>query len=119
MSQDATALMDTLEGFMLELVQRLPAFFPWVASLRPADRRTLALELLQAVHAGDMDQLAELLDDWQATAEALNNPGFLEAWRKPDNPEEEISWEQARGELNLSHDPEMGHRPRSCGFFCE
>jgi hypothetical protein len=109
MSQDATTLIDTLEGFMLEFVQRLPAFSPWLASLRPADRRAFAIELLQAVLAGDMDQLTELLDDWQATAEALNNPGFLEAWRKPDHPEDEISWEQARGELNLSRGPETGH----------
>lgn len=29
MIQDATAFLDTLDGLMKEVVERLPAFFPW------------------------------------------------------------------------------------------
>jgi hypothetical protein len=107
-THDAAALMDRLEGLMMEIIARLPTLFPWVSSLSTADQRTFAIELLQAVHNGNRADLIELLEDWQATAEALNNPGFLQAWRQPERPDDEIPWEQARGELNLPRGPEAG-----------
>jgi hypothetical protein len=108
MTRDAMALMDTLDGLMKEVVERLSALFPWVSSLNTADRREFAVELLQAVQARDMVPLIELLEDWQATAEALGNPRFIQSWQRSDHLDENIPWEQVRGELDLSHNPETG-----------
>ncbi len=79
MTQDATALMDTLDSLMKEGGERLPALFPWVSSLSAADRCAFAVGLLQAVQARNMAQLTELLEDWQSTAVADLRPSIQSA----------------------------------------
>lgn len=108
MSQDTSALMDTLDALLMEVVTRLPTVFPWAASLSAPERREFAVGLLQVVQSRDVPQLTELLADWQATAEALNNPSFMQAYQQPDDPDADIPWEQMCGQLNLSRDPEAG-----------
>lgn len=108
MSQDTSALMDTLDELLMEVVARVPMVFPWAASLSAAERRAFAVELLQAVEARDAGQLTERIEDWRATAEALDNPQFMQAWQRPEDHGEDIPWEQVRGELNLSRDPKPG-----------
>lgn len=100
MSQDCSALMDTRDELLMEVVTRVPRVFPWAASLSAAERRAFAVELLQAVEARDAGQLTELIEGWQATAEALDNPQFMQAWQQRDDPQD--------GQLDLSRDPGAG-----------
>ena len=108
MSQETSALIETIDGVLMEVVTRLPPLFLWMASLSAADRRAFAVDLLQAVQARDVAQLTELLEDWQATAEALGNPQFMQAWKQRNDPRDDVPWEQVRGQLDLSRDPQAG-----------
>jgi hypothetical protein len=109
MERDIPAFMDNLDKFMARSLDAFPwDLFPWAHSLNADDRRVFFLEILQAVHQRDMRQLAELLEDWQATAEALSNSKFIQAYQQPYDAENDVPWEQARGELDLSGDPKEG-----------
>jgi hypothetical protein len=109
MKPDITILMGKLDGFLTEVVQRLPLdLFPWASSLSAEDLQAFTVELLQAVYTHNPAQLTELIEDWRATAEALSNPGFMQAWKQRDDFSDAIPWEQVRGELNLSSDPKPG-----------
>jgi hypothetical protein len=95
-------------GISYVMVERLLALFPGVSSPSAADRRAFAVELFQAAQTRDMAQLTELLEDWQATAEALSNPRFMRSWQSPDHIDGDIPLEQVRGELDSVRDAEAG-----------
>jgi len=100
--------MKALDGLLMEVVARVPRVFPWAASLSAAERRAFAVELLQAVETRDTEHLTELIEDWQSTAEALSNPQFMQAWKQRNDPRDDVPWEQVRGQLDLSRDPQAG-----------
>lgn len=109
MSQDTLISMDTLDNFFIQMVHHFPwDLFPWAKELCLADQRAFLLDVLRAVHSRDAQQFRECLEDWQATVEALHNPGFMQAWQQPYDPGDYVSWEQARDELDVSRDPEAG-----------
>ena len=68
------------------------------------------LDVLQAVHQRDPDHLRECIEDWKATAESLKNIALMKAVEQPYDPGDYIPWEQVRGELSVSRDPDAGHR---------
>jgi hypothetical protein len=109
MAQDTLTSMDKLDSFLIQMVRRFPwELFPWAKEFSLADQRAFLLDVLQAVHSRDAQRLQECLEDWQATAEALHNPDFMKAWQQPYDPGDYVPWEQIRGELDLSRDPEAG-----------
>jgi len=66
--------------------------FPWLSDLDDEERQEFLEEFVDVfAHcstAGDWAQLEELLEDWQATAEAHRNPELLEAWHTRGQPED-------------------------------
>jgi hypothetical protein len=109
MEHDTLALMEKLDQFLVRAVDMFPwDLFPWAQSLSGDDKRVFFLEILQAVQRREKGQFEELLEDWQATAEALSNSIFMQTYQQPYNAEDCVPWEQVRGELNLSSGPEQG-----------
>jgi len=107
---DTPTLMEKLDQAWAHMLDVFPwDLFPWAHSLSVEDRRTFLLEVIQAVQQRDRRQLVELLEDWQATAEALTNTHFMQAYQQPSDATDDVPWEQVRGELDdLSHHPEAG-----------
>ena len=110
MALDTPALMEKLDQALEHMLKVFPwDLFPWAHSLSTEDRCTFLLEVIQVVHQRDRRQLAELLEDWQATAEAITNTPFMQAYQQPSDATDDVPWEQVRGELDdLSHRPEAG-----------
>ncbi len=69
--------------------------FPWLRSLDGAEQESFVSEFIDAFArcsaTEDWRPLEELLEDWQATAEAHRNPELLESWRTRGRPDEYIS----------------------------
>jgi hypothetical protein len=61
--------------------EEIPASIEWVAYLSPLNLRIFAVELAdglkQAMLSGDLTELVELLEDWEATAELDAAPEVL------------------------------------------
>lgn len=109
MPSDMLAMMDKLDIFLMHLVRQIPwDLFPWATQLSVPDQRAFVLDILQAVHSRDLQQLQQCIEDWQATAEALANDALMHAIQQPYDPGDYVSWEQVRGELNLLRNPEEG-----------
>jgi hypothetical protein len=108
MPEDAVALMSKLLDFFKYVSHQLDGYFPWCASFDQDERHAFLIDLLQAVHAEDAQQLQMVVDEWQATAEALGNREFMQAWRESDNPDDYVPWEQVRGDSSLSGEVEEG-----------
>jgi hypothetical protein len=109
MAQDTLTSMDMLDKFLIQIVRNVPwELFPWAKELSLSDQRAFILDVLQAVHSRDSGRLQECLEDWQATVEALHNPDFMKAWQEAYDPGDYVLWEQVRGNLDLSRDPEAG-----------
>jgi hypothetical protein len=58
------------------------------------------LNILQAIHSRDLQQLQQCLEDWQATTEALATDALMDALQQPYDPGDYVSWEHVRGEVN-------------------
>ncbi len=108
MSEESVALMSKLRDLFSDISHRLDWFFPWCVHLDNGERQAFLIDLLQAVHTQDAQQLQTVVQEWQATAEALGNPEFMKAWRGSDNPDDYVPWEQGRGGLNISGETEEG-----------
>ena len=71
--------------------------FPWFKDLDGEDRHEFYRELVETfaecMVTGQWDAFDELLEDWQATAEASRNRQLLEAWRTRDRAEDYIPLE--------------------------
>jgi hypothetical protein len=109
MAEDTVAAMDSLDSFLIQIVRHFPwELFPWATACSLTDQRAFILDVLQAVHSRDPERLRECLEDWRATAEALHNPDLMKAWKEPYDPGDYVPWEQVRGALDLSRDPQAG-----------
>ena len=73
------------------------AVFPWLGELDDEEQQEFLHEFVDIfAHcstAGDWAQLEEILEDWQATAEAHRNPELLEAWRTRGRSEDYVPME--------------------------
>ena len=109
MAQNTLTSMDMLDSFLIQIVRHFPwDLFPWAKELTLTDQRAFILDVLQAVHSRDSERFHECLEDWRATVETLHNPDFMKAWQQPYDPGDYVPWEQVRGELDISRDPEAG-----------
>jgi len=109
LSDSAVALMSKLEdAFRQASHQVLDWHFPWSQHFDSSERLAFLLDLLQAVQNQDAEQLQRVVEEWQATAEALSNQAFMQAWRESDNPDDYVPWEQDRGDSSISGDAEEG-----------
>lgn len=110
MADDPVALMDKLNDFRTDIFNRLHWQFPWFADLNDDERHAFLVDLLQALHTRQPRQLQTVVEEWQATAEAIKNPSFMAAWRESDNADDYVPWEQVRGDPSLPSDAEEGRR---------
>jgi len=94
---EAAAHARTAAQFLREVITlgRAPAesaVFPWLQDLDGEEQQEFLREFVdlfaRCFTTGEWVQLEELLEDWQATAEAHRNPELLEAWRTRGRPEE-------------------------------
>jgi hypothetical protein len=108
MSDESTVLMNDVERFVKHIFQELELSFGWTKNLNSNERQAFLLDLLQAVNTRDAQQLQIVMDEWQATAQALGNWGFMQAWQATDNPNDYVPWEQVRGDSSLSGETEEG-----------
>jgi hypothetical protein len=71
--------------------------FPWFKDLDEEDRQEFYQELVETfaecMTTGRWNVFDELLEDWQATAEASRNQELLEAWRTRGRAEDYIPLE--------------------------
>lgn len=74
---------------------RKSAALPWLQDLMAGDRAQFQAEFLSAVLratvTGDWDSVQELLQDWQATAEAESHPEVLRALTREANASEYVA----------------------------
>ena len=70
-----------------ELARHLESLLPWVKQLNIEERAELLSDLtqawLQVRQTGNIQALTEVLEDWEATAEALQDSQFIHTWRQP------------------------------------
>lgn len=94
---EATLHVRTAAQFLREVItlERPPAesaVFPWLRELDDEEQQEFLHEFVDVFArcstAGEWAQFEELLEDWQATAEAHRNPELLEAWRTRGRPED-------------------------------
>ncbi len=94
------------------LSNHLESLLPWVKHLNATERAELLADLThawgQVRQTGQIQALTDVLEDWEATAEALQDSQFIHTWQQPYHPDDYVPWEQVRGELDLSRDPEAG-----------
>jgi hypothetical protein len=92
----------TAAQFLREVItlQRLPAesaVFPWLRELDDEEQQEFLQEFVDVFACcsttGEWVQLEELLEDWQATAEAHRNPELMEAWCTRGRPEDYVPME--------------------------
>jgi hypothetical protein len=105
---DPGVLMGKLEELRLNMLQQLSWQFPWFPQLNDEERQAFLIELLQVLQTHDATQLKTVVDEWEATAEALSNPEFMQAWQESDHPDDDVPWEQVRGDSSLSGEAEEG-----------
>ncbi len=69
--------------------------FPWLSSLDNEEKKEFHDEFLTTFIKASQDnnwtELEYLLEDWKATAEAEQNPEFMEAWKNRGKPEDYIT----------------------------
>lgn len=91
-----------MSQFFLETVKsdrelKNSVVFPWFKDLDEEDRQEFYRELVETfaecMATGRWDVFDELLEDWQATAEADRNRELLEAWRTRGRAEDYIPLE--------------------------
>jgi len=91
-----------MSQFFLETVKsdrelKNSVVFPWFKDLDEEDRQEFYRELVETfaecMATGRWDVFDELLEDWQATAEAGRNQELLEAWRTRGRAEDYIPLE--------------------------
>jgi hypothetical protein len=89
----------TAAQFLREMItlKRSPAesaVFPWLRDLDNEEQETFLHEFVDAFArcstTEDWRPLEELLEDWQATAEAHRNPDLIEAWCTRGQPEDYV-----------------------------
>ena len=87
-----TAAQFLREVITLERPPAESAVFPWLRELDDEEQQEFLHEFVDVFARcstkGEWAQLEELLEDWQATAEAHRNPELLEAWRTRGRPED-------------------------------
>lgn len=99
---EAASYARTAAQFLRELItlQRAPAesvIFPWLRDLDDEEQGEFLREFVdifaRCSTTGEWQQLDELLEDWQATAEAHRNAELMEAWRTRGQPEDYVPME--------------------------
>lgn len=69
--------------------------FPWLKYLSDEEREQFEHELFETYSTctsmKDWGRLAMLLEDWKATAEAIQNAELMEAWRRRGRPNNYVS----------------------------
>ncbi len=86
----------------------LPSGLIWLKHLSNKDQTMFSRELMETVllagTQGKWDTVAQLLDDWQATAEICADPELHAVLTEPVSKQELVPWEQVRASL-LSQQP--------------
>lgn len=76
--------------------------FPWFADLDQTERQQFHTDLItvfaECVTRGNWTTFDELLEDWQATAEANRTPGLLDVWERRGRAEDYEPLEIPRAE---------------------
>lgn len=89
-----TAAQFLREVITLERPLAESAIFAWLGDLDDEEQRTFLREFVDLFSrcstTGDWTSFEELLEDWQATAEAHRNPELMEAWRTRGRPEDYV-----------------------------
>jgi len=94
---EAAAHARTAAQFLREVIalERAPAesgVFPWLCDLDDEEQQEFLREFVDAfarcATTGGWTQFDNLLEDWQATAEAHRNSELMEAWRTRGRPED-------------------------------
>lgn len=90
-----------LEMFSLRRPPGESVVFPWLKHLEPTDQQAFIQEytetLARCASSGQWQSVDEVLEDWQATAEAHCNPELLDAWQTRGNPDDYVPIEKLNG----------------------
>lgn len=90
-------LLEHLERWLIHMVGQFPwALVPWARALDLSNQRALIVDLLNAAQNRNPDELQECLEDWQATVDTLQHPEVMQVLQQPDNPTDDVSWEDVR-----------------------
>ncbi len=75
--------------------------FPWLKDLDSTDQENFVQEYIETLarcaSSGQWQNMDELIEDWQATAEAQRNPDLLNTWQTRGNPDDYIPVDRANG----------------------
>ena len=97
-------VVDMMMTHLETLANQLAHILPWVKSLNQDDRASLLADLAQACvqvrQTGQSQALLEVLEDWEATAQALDNKHLENRLLSPTTTQDYTSWEATRADIS-------------------
>lgn len=98
-----TTVADMLLTQLGALADQLAHVLPWVKHLSEDERAELLADLAQAGaqarHTGQSQPLLAVLEDWEATAQALGDKHLTDRLLSPMTAQDYTPWEAIRGNI--------------------
>src|SRR2546428_7800839 len=97
-------IVDMMMTHLETLANQLAHILPWVKSLNADDRASLLADLAQTCvqvrQTGQSQALLEVLEDWEATAQALGDKPLMDHLLSPTTSQDYKPWEAIRADIS-------------------
>ena len=97
-------IVDMMMTHLETLANQLAHILPWVKSLNEDDRASLLADLAQACvqvrQTGQSQVLLEVLEDWEATAQAVDDKHLVDCLLSPTTTQDYTPWEAIRADIS-------------------
>ena len=97
-------IVDLLMIHLETLANQLAHILPWEKSLNADDRASLLADLAQACvqvrQTGQSQALLEILEDWEATVQALEDEHLMDRLLSPTTTQDYTPWEAIRADIS-------------------
>jgi hypothetical protein len=99
-----TTIVDMMMTHLETLANQLAHSLPWVKALNEDDRASLLADLAQACvqvrQTGQSQALIEVLEDWEATVQALGDKHLMDRLLAPTTTHDCTPWEAIRADIS-------------------
>src|SRR5215831_17732966 len=99
-----TTIVDMMMTHLATLANELAHSLPWGKSLNEDDRASLLADLAQACvqvrQTGQSQALLEVLEDWEATVQALEDEHLMDRLLSPTTTQDYTPWEAIRADIS-------------------
>lgn len=99
-----TTIVDMMKTHLETLAHQLAHILPWVKSLNDDERANLLADLAQACvqvrQTGQPQALLAVLEDWEATAQAVGDKPLIDRLLSPTTTQDYTPWEAIRADIS-------------------